>query len=389
MDKKVATKIPILRLPYSDDEVDFLKNGLEEILRSGFLTMDKKVLEFERLFSEFVGCKYAVAVNSGTSALEIPLRSFDVRGKSVIVPTNTFMATPLSVVHAGGKVTFVDVMKDNLSIDPKDLKNKISDNTVGVVPVHIGGIVSPYWDEIMQICKSNNLFVLEDAAHAHGASINKKMAGTLGDAAAFSFYPTKVLNAAEGGMITTNSKDIYQKSLIFREHGKSDHSINIHSELGYNWRFSELHALLGIQQMHKAKDILIERRRQALLYDKLLTGVIGLNTVKIKKNINSSYYKYIVFLDSSIERAKVKIIMKDKYGVMMTGEVYSDLCHSQPVFKSYPESLDIIGDQSFSGAKFVSERQICPPLYPGLSDEEIEYVANSLIETVASLFKLP
>jgi len=389
MGRKVAIKIPILRLPYSDDEVDFLKNGLEEILRSGFLTMDKKVLEFEKLFSEFVGCKYAVAVNSGTSALEIPLRSFDVRGKSVIVPTNTFMATPLSVVHAGGKVTFVDVMKDNLSIDPEDLKNKITDNTVGVIPVHIGGIVSPYWDEIMQICKSHNLFVLEDAAHAHGASINNKMAGTLGDAAAFSFYPTKVLNAAEGGIITTNSKDVYQKSLVFREHGKSDHSINIHSELGYNWRFSELHALLGIQQMHKAKDILKERRRQASLYDKLLTGVIGLNTVKIKKNINSSYYKYIVFLDSSIERAKVKIIMKDKYGVMMTGEVYSDLCHSQPVFTSYPESLDIIGDQSFPGAKFVSERQICPPLYPGLSDDEIEYVANSLMKTVASLFKLP
>jgi len=388
MGRKVSTKIPILRLPYSNDEVDFLKNGLEEILKSGFLTMDKKVLEFERLFSEFVGSKYSVAVNSGTSALEIPLRSFDVRGKSVIVPTNTFMATPLSVVHAGGKVTFVDVMKDNLSIDPEDLKNKISDNTVGVIPVHIGGIISPYWDDIMQICKEYNLFVIEDAAHAHGASINNKMAGTLGDAAAFSFYPTKVLNAAEGGMITTNSKDIYQKSLIFREHGKSDHSINVHSELGYNWRFSELHALLGIQQMHKAKNILKERRRQAEIYDKLLTDVAGLNTVQINKNISSSYYKYIVFLDSSIERAKVKMIMKDKYGVMMTGEVYSDLCHSQPVFKSYPESLDIVGNQSFLGAKYVSERQICPPLYPGLSDDEIEYVADSLKQTVASLYKL-
>jgi len=389
MSRKVSIKIPLLRLPYSNDEVDFLKSGLEEILKSGFLTMDKKVLEFERLFSEFVGSKYSIAVNSGTSALEIPLRGFDVRGKSVIVPTNTFMATPLSVVHAGGKVTFVDVMKDNLSIDPEDLINKLSDNTVGVIPVHIGGIISPYWDEIMQICKDHNLFVIEDAAHAHGASIGGKMAGTLGDAAAFSFYPTKVLNAAEGGMITTNSKDIYQKSLIFREHGKSDHSINVHSELGYNWRFSELHALLGIQQMHKAKKILKERRRQAALYDKLLAGVIGLNAVKIEQNISSSYYKYIVFLDPSIERSKVKMTMKDKYGVMMTGEVYSDLCHSQPVFKSHPESLNIIGSQSFPGAKFVSERQICPPLYPGLSDDEIEYVVDSLKQTVASLYKSP
>ena len=283
MGRKISTKIPILRLPYSTEEIDFLKQGLEEILNSGFLTMDKKVFEFERLFSEFVGVKYAVAVNSGTSALEIPLRSFDVRNKSIIVPTNTFMATPLSVVHAGGRVTFVDVMKENLSIDPSDLINKISDNTVGVIPVHIGGIISPFWDEIMQICKENNLFVIEDAAHAHGASIEKKMAGTLGDAAAFSFYPTKVLNTAEGGMITTNNKDIYKKSLVLREHGKTNHTINIHSELGYNWRFSELHALLGIQQMHKAESILNERRKQATLYDKLLKNINGLNVVQIDK----------------------------------------------------------------------------------------------------------
>lgn len=385
MGGRFIPKIPILRLPYTDQEITFLKDGLEDILKSGFLTMDKKVFEFERLFSEFVGVKYCVAVNSGTSALEIPLRSLDVRNKTVLVPTNTFMATPLSVIHAGGKVAFVDVMKDNLSIDPIDLKNKISDNTVAVIPVHIGGIISPFWDEIMQICKQNNLFVIEDAAHAHGASINGKIAGTLADAAAFSFYPTKVLNTAEGGMITTNNKDIYQKSLIFREHGKQDHSINVHSEIGYNWRFSELHALLGIQQMHKANEILAERRRQASLYDKFLDGAVGLSTLNIDKNIKSSYYKYIVFLDEAINRNEVKIIMKEKYGVVMTGEVYSDLCHSQPVFASNPELVEIIGDQSFIGARYVSERQICPPLYPGLSDEEIEYVAKSLIKTLLSL----
>jgi dTDP-4-amino-4,6-dideoxygalactose transaminase len=385
MGEKIAPKIPILKLPYTADEIDFLKNGFEDILKSGFLTMDKKVFEFENLFSEFIGVKYSVAVNSGTSALEIPLRAFDVRNKSVIVPTNTFMATPLSVIHAGGKVTFVDVMKDNLSIDPVDLKNKITDNTVGVIPVHIGGIISPFWDEIMEICNEHNLFVIEDAAHAHGSSINERMAGTLADAAAFSFYPTKVLNTAEGGMITTNNEDIYKKSIIFREHGKKDHSVNVHSELGYNWRFSELHALLGIQQMHKARDILNERRRQARIYDSLLDGAIGLNLVKINASIRSSYYKYIVFLDPSIKRSEVKKIMKDKYGIMMTGEVYSDLCHSQPVFSSHSESVNPVGSQSFFGAKFVSERQICPPLYPGLTDDEIEYIAESLKKTLVSL----
>jgi perosamine synthetase len=278
-------------------------------------------------------------------------------------------------------------MKENLSIDPEALKDKITENTIGIIPVHIGGIISPYWNEIESTCKNHGLFIIEYAAHAHGAKFNNKMAGSLGDAGAFSFYPIKILNTAEGGMITTDDDGIYKKSLMLREHGKQDHSVKVHTELGYNWRFSELHALLGIQQMHKAESILNERRRQAVLYDKLLSDATGLSLVSIDKNIKSSYYKYIVFLDPSIDSAKVKMIMKDKYGVIMTGEVYSDLCHSQPVFSSYPESLDVVGVQSFTGAKFVSERQICPPIYPGLSDDEIEYVANSLKQTVASLYK--
>jgi perosamine synthetase len=378
--------IPLLRLPYSDEEIKFVQNGIAEILKSGFLTMDKKVAEFERLFAEFVGVKYAIAVNSGTSALEIPLRCFDVRGKSIIIPTNTFMATPLSVIHAGGKVIFVDVMKENLSIDLSDFKNKINSNTVGVIPVHIAGIISPYWDEFMSVCQKNDLFVIEDAAHAHGASIDDRMAGSLGDAGAFSFYPTKVINTAEGGMITTNDKDVYEKSLIFREHGKTDHSVNAHSELGYNWRFSELHALLGIQQMHKVDDILKDRRKQASLYDSLFKGVNGVTLLSIDKNIQSSYYKYVIFLDSMINRSEFKQILKDKYGVSMTGEVYSDLCHSQPVFNTYPETVDVVGEQHYTGAKYVSERQVCPPLYPGLTDDEIEYIATSIKNTVIELY---
>ena len=374
--------IPILRLPYSDSEIKFIKDGVEEILLSGFLTMHKKVLEFERLFSEFVGTKYAIAVNSGTSALEIPLRAIDVYGKTVIVPTNTFMATPLSVIHAGGKVKFVDVMKDNLSIDPEDLKRKISDDVVGVMPVHIAGIVSPHWSEIQNICKDNGLFIIEDAAHAHGAMYDDKMAGSLGDAAGFSFYPTKVLNTAEGGMITTNNKEIYEQSIILREHGKTDHSVNIHSELGYNWRFSELHALLGIQQMEKVDEILGMRRRQAALYDKLLSNVKGIERIFIPSNVVSSYYKYVIYLDESIDRVRFKKIMKEEYGVAMTGEVYSDLCHSQPVFEKYHNMVISSEGELYPGATYASQRQVCPPLYPGLSDEEINYVADSIRRTI-------
>ena len=262
-------KIPLLRLNYSKEEKKNIKKGLEEILSSGFLTMSKKVAHFEELFAEFIGVKFAVAVNSGTSALEIPLRALKVKGKSVIIPTNTFMATPLAAIHAGAKVIFADISSKNLSIEPKEIEKRIVANTVGVIPVHIGGIISPNWKEIRRICRSNNLFILEDAAHAHGSKINNQNAGSLGIAAAFSFYPTKVLNTGEGGMITTNDKSLYKQFITLRDHGKKDPKKNIHTELGYNWRMAEITALLGIQQVKKARQVLQERRMQAKLYDKL------------------------------------------------------------------------------------------------------------------------
>ena len=146
-------KIPLLRLNYSKREKKFILLGIKEILNSGYLTMAKKVSQFEELFAKFVGTKYAVAVNSGTSALEIPLRSLDVKNKSIIVPTNTFMATPLAVIHAGAKVIFADVSRNDMCIDPDDFKRKIGKDTVGVIPVHIGGSISSSWQQIEKICK--------------------------------------------------------------------------------------------------------------------------------------------------------------------------------------------------------------------------------------------
>ncbi|SVC18051.1 uncharacterized protein METZ01_LOCUS270905, partial [marine metagenome] len=154
-------KIPALRLGYSKEEKNDITKGVNEILNSGFLTMGEKVTQFERLFAEFVGVKYAVAVNSGTSALEIPLRALNVEGKSIIIPTNTFMATPLAALHAGAKVIFADVSRESLSIDPKNIEKNIIDGTVGVIVVHIGGFISPEWNKIKKICESNGLFILE------------------------------------------------------------------------------------------------------------------------------------------------------------------------------------------------------------------------------------
>ena len=374
--------IPILRIPYTKDDISFVKNRIEETLRNGMLTLGKNVQEFEKRFAEFIGTDYAVGVNSGTSSLEIFLRAIDVSNYSVIVPTNTFMATPTSVIHASGKIVFTDICRDDLCMNPDDLQEKIRKDTKAVILVHIGGIITSRLKEIQDICNDHNLLLLEDAAHAHGSSINGKMAGDLGNAGSFSFYPTKVITCGEGGMLTTNDKEIYKKALILRDHGKADHRFNKHTEFGYNWRLSEIHAILGLEQMNKIDWILSERRRIAKSYDEKLKNVSGIKLIKIPKNINSSYYKYIVYLEDDLERDYIKTNLKNNYGISLTGEVYADPCHSQPVFQKYPEMMLNKPTDKFPEADYVCKNHVCLPLYPGLKESEINYVVESLKEVL-------
>ena len=371
--------IQLLRLSYSEDDITFIQDGVRDILLSGYLTMAEKVRQFESEFADWIGCKYALGTNSGTSSLEIPLRSIGVEGKKVVCPSNTYMATPIAAVHAGAGVIFVDSQIDNLQMDPGSLEDVLERESIAaVIIVHIGGIISPHFWEIKNLCDTYGVPIIEDAAHAHGASIDGKHAGTLGLAGSFSFYPTKVLNTAEGGMVTTNDQNIYEKGIVLREHGKVDHSFNIHSEFGYNWRFSELHALLGLQQMRIADKILEERRAIARWYDDLLPGVEGIRPVRIPGNIKSAYYKYICYLDEKISRDGLKHKLKEEYGVSLTGEVYSDPCHSQPVFKQYPGKMFVCPNQSFDGTDYISRHHVCLPLYPRLTKDEVEYVVDAL-----------
>tara|TARA_B100000315_G_C14554199_1_gene577342 strand:- start:501 stop:1667 length:1167 start_codon:yes stop_codon:yes gene_type:complete len=379
--------IPLLKLDYSKEDIAFIQSGIAEVMKSGYLTMDKKVREFEKQFSYFVKVKHSIGVNSGTSALEIILRSLNVAGKSVIIPTITFMATPLAAIHAGAKVIFVDVLPDDLSINPEQLKDKIRKDTAAVVAVHIGGIISPHWQKIKSICDNNGIYLVEDAAHAHGASIDGQMAGSLGIAGAFSFYPTKVFTTAEGGMITTNNNEIYNKSLTFREHGKENPKINSHTELGYNWRFSEIHALLGILEMKKSQSILKDRRHLAELYDSKLSDYSGIRRISIPDNIVSSYYKYIAYLKEGYDRELVKRKLKEDFNISFPGEVYSEPCHKQPLFNKYPELILNKRNDKFPGSDYVSDRQICFPLYPSLTDNELQYVVDSFKETLYGLYK--
>jgi len=374
-------KIPAAKIYFPEEERKDLLKQVDEILESGQLTLGKYTREFEERFAAYVGTKYAVAVNSGTSALEIPLRALDVKGHSVIVPTNTFFATPASVVHAGGEVIFSDVT-ENLCIDPESVKENIKKDTKGVIVVHIGGVVPPQIKEIQEICEDHNLFLIEDAAHAHGSTLDGKMAGGFGDAAAFSFYPTKVMTSGEGGMITTDDKKIYERALVFRDQGKAGFFGNVHTEMGYNWRLSEIHAAVGLSQFARLEAFIADRRKIAKIYDEELNerGGGGVTPIKIPPEVKSNYYKYVVMLDEGIEieRAELKRELKEKYEVGLSGEVYELPCHLQPIFK------DLYGftEGVFPVAEDVCKRQVCLPVFATMTEEQAKYVVDSLKEAL-------
>jgi dTDP-4-amino-4,6-dideoxygalactose transaminase len=369
-------KIPSVKVHFSDRDRGEILQRIDEALSTGQLTLGKYGKELEERFAAYVGTKYAVAVNSGTSAIEIPLRILGVAGKSVLVPTNTFFATPAAVIHAGGKVRFVDADPATFSLDVESLKRNITPNTVGVIVVHIGGIVTPRMAEIQEICREQGLWLFEDAAHAHGCSYNGQMAGTFGVVASFSFYPTKVMTSAEGGMIVTNNEHIANEAKLYRDQGKLSFTQNLHGKLGYNWRMSEPHAIIGLSQFGRLEEFIAARQRIAAVYDAGLTSIPGFRPLALPPTCRCNYYKYIALLDKGIDRAKVKKFLREEYEVILSGEVYELPCHLQPIFShGYKE-----GD--FLQAEDICRRHVCLPVYVTMTDEEAYYVVSSLKEVL-------
>ncbi len=393
--------IPILRIPFDQDDYDFLQKGVEEVLGSGMLNLGKYTREFESLFCEFTGARHSVAVNSCTAALEIILRSLGVEGASVIVPTNTFPATALAAAHAGNRVIFADSDPESLCLDVDDVQRRIEADTRAVILVHIGGNITPQYYQLKALCESKNLHLVEDCAHSHGSTIGGRSSGTLGIAGAFSFFPTKPLTTGEGGMVTTDDDDLYELATMIRNQGKNPTMGNHISEMGHNFRISEITAVMGVQQMRKAADLLGDRRRIASFYDEALKGFEGVRPMTIAPDTTSSYYKYVAYLDPKYDRAEIKTLMREKYGVNLPGEVYADLCHNEPIWQKYtycgrrrPEDGGAVpctrwpacgcdvSQTGFPGAEYISRHHLCLPMYPGLTEEDLLYVVECLNESL-------
>lgn len=352
---------------------------IEETLASGQLTLGKFGRELEERFAAYCGATYAVAVSSGTSALEIALRALGVEGKEVLVPANTFFATAAAALHAGARVRFLDCDPRTMAISAEDLAEQIGPQTVGVIVVHIGGLVTPHIAEIRRLCTERGLWLLEDAAHAHGSAFGGRMAGTFGVAGTFSFYPTKVMTAGEGGMIVTDDARLHDEALIYRDQGKASFTQNAHTRLGSNWRMSELHAAVALSQLARLDEFIAHRQRIARIYDAALAdGRLGLRPLAVPEGARCNYYKYIVFLPDGVDRAVLKRLLREEYEIGLSGEVYETPLHEQPVFAPYR-------DRSLPGAEYLCARHICLPISAVMSDEQARYVVEALADAVRRL----
>jgi len=368
-------KIPSARVYFPDEDRQEILQKIDECLMTGQLTLGKMGKQLEEEFARYTGTQYAVAVNSGTSSIEIPLRILGVKRKEVLVPTNTFFATPAAVIHAGGSVRFLDADPATFGVSLQEIKRRRTANTAGVIIVHIAGTVSPEMPAIREYCSQNDLFLFEDAAHAHGCSVGGQMAGTFGIAASFSFYPTKVMTSAEGGLIVSNDKTLYEEALMYRDQGKAGFLSNFHTRLGYNWRMSEPHAIIGLAQFHRLEEFIAARNRVAAIYDAGLAKMPGIHALSLPQGCRSNYYKYIALLEPGVDRMALKRLLREQYGVSLSGEVYEDPCHLQPVFAEWKEG-------EFPVAEDICRRHICVPVYATMTSAEVGYVLESLADAL-------
>ncbi len=368
-------KIAAQAYDFSDQDIDEITSELRAVLSGRrFLTLGEHVERFESAFAEYHHAPYAIATNSGTSALEIILRHIGVEGGEVVLPTNTFAATAFAALAAGARPVFADVAED-LTLDPESVDDRITPRTRAVVTVHIGGLVSRATGTLAELCRSKGIALVEDAAHAHGSSLDGRFAGTFGVAGAFSFFTTKVMTTGEGGMVLTADGSLRASAMVLRDQAKVD-GRNYHERLGYNWRLSELSAILGTVQLRRLDEFIGRRQSIAAIYDQALAGVTGIRPLCPPPGARHNYYKYICFLER-MPPVEFASALRLRFGVATSGYVYDVPLHEQPAFQGF-------ADGSLPVAERLCRRHICLPLYPSLTDAQARYVASAAREVLES-----
>jgi len=360
---------------FPQEDIENILIDIRDVLEGKeMLTMGNSVQKFEENFKNYCDTKYAVAVNSCTSALEISMAALELTSEDeVIVPVQTFVATGSSVLKSGAKLVFCDV-DDNFLLDFKSLKKVITKKTKAVIVVHFAGMISEDIFKIKQYLQDRSIALIEDSAHAHGAHINGIKAGSIGDFGCFSFYSTKIMTTGEGGMITTNNKKYYEKCASIRSRGIDINSkTELFINLGSNHRVTEIQAILGCYQLNRLTKFSSHRNKIANIYKTKLKEFINLGKIRLQnasQDNKHAYWRFIVFIEDG-NRNKIKKILNSK-GIKADAP-YSPLLHEQPLFSNIEKDV-------YTNGKKLSEKHISLPIHMLISEDDAEFISNTLIE---------
>jgi len=376
-------------IPYGRQCVD--ASDIREVIRvlkSDWLTQGPKIKEFEDALCKYTGARYAVAVSSGTAALHIACLAANIkRDDEVITSPITFVASANSILYCGGTPVFADIQEDTINIDPEEIKKKISPNTKAIIPVHFAGHPCDL-EEISLIAQKHNLLVIEDAAHALGAEYKNTKIGSCkySDMAIFSFHPVKSITTGEGGVILTNNKEIFKKLLILRNHGIAKEKAELMNknegpwyyemqELGFNYRITDLQCALGVSQLKKLKKFLERRRELISIYNRNLHKIDKVNLPIEKPYVKSAWHIYYVRLKESSKRSLIfEELQKFNIGV----QVHYIPVHLQSYYRNRFGYK--VGD--YLKAEDYYKSTITLPLYPKMTNDEIQYVVDILIKVL-------
>ena len=375
--------------PYiTDEEI----SEVIDSLKSGWITMGPKTVRFENEFSRYIGSKHSIAVNSCTAALHLALKAIDLRqGDEVIIPTMTFTSTGEVVCYFDAKPILVNVEKETHNIDIPSIEKAVTPKTKAIIPVHYAGQPCDM-DEIKQIAESYKLRVIEDAAHSLPAWYKGRKIGTIGDITCFSFYATKTLATGEGGMVTTENDEWAERIKILRLHGISKDAWKRYSsegswfyevvEAGYKYNMTDIQAALGLAQLKKVEWMWQKRQEIADKYTEAFKKSEFIITPYVKSDRISAWHLYVIKLNLnalSIDRAKFIEELKTR-GIGTS--VHFIPLHKHPFYKNIFD----YETKDFPAAEWIFERIISLPIYPGMTDKDVDFVIES-VEDVCKIFK--
>jgi len=375
-------KIPLFKIYWDEQDVEMVVGTI----RTGMSwATGSNIQEFERMLAGYVGTKYAVVLNSGTSALHAVLVSCDIgEGDEVIVPSFTFIATANAPLFVGARPVFADIEEKTYGLDPKDVEGRITPMTKAIIPVHYGG--SPCLiHELERIAERHNLLLIEDAAESLGAAVDGKKVGSFGDCAIFSFCAPKVITTGEGGAVVTDSADVYERLKLVRSHGRAETADYFttseyleYMTLGYNFRMSNITAALGIAQLSKIDKIIQMRKEKAARLTEKLSRIEGVSLPTSPNGFLHLYQMYTIRVGGGKEQRDGLMVYLNKRGI--AAKVYFEPVHHTQFYR------DKLGyeDLGLPVTERVSQQVLTLPMYPSLTDDEIEYI----VDEVSAFFSL-